>query len=307
MRRFFPLFLVALLLVLPGLADARPGLGGSMGSRGTHTWSSAPSTAGAPYGAAPMQRSMTPNNGGYSNPGYNSYGAGYGARRSMFGGGLMGGLFGAGLLGMMLGGGFFGFHGGTGFLGLLIQIAILFFIGRWIMRNVLGAPAMAGMGGYARGMFQQPGGNAGGGSGFAGGPAAPPISISQADYQAFTQVLIGVQTAWSAGDLTRLGGFATPEMVSYFAEQLAELQSRGLRNQVTDVRLLQGNMSEAWSEGSREYATVSMRYAIIDGTYNAAGQLVDGSATEHVTVTEFWTFLRAPGGRWLLSAIQQTR
>ena len=306
MRRVIPLLLTCLQLLLPELAEARPGLGGSMGSRGTHTWSAPPSTGSAPYGAAPFQRSTTP----YSNPGssYGNYG-GYGYRRPMFGGGLMGGLFGAGLLGMMLGGGFFGFHGGFGFLGLLFQLAILFWVARWIMRSMFGTPAFAGMGGgMARGMFPQPGLGMGGGGGGGGmAPSNPGIAIGENDYKQFTQVLLGVQAAWTARDLNRLGSLATPEMVSYFAEQLAELQSRGVRNQVSDVRLLHGDLSEAWSEGSREYATVSMRHAIIDVTTDMAGRIVDGSPNEHVTVTEFWTFLRAPGGNWLLSAIQQTR
>ena len=34
-------------------------------------------------------------------------------------------------------------------------------------------------------------------------------------------------------------------MVSYFAEQLADNASRGVRNTVTDVRLLRGDLSEA--------------------------------------------------------------
>ena len=36
-------------------------------------------------------------------------------------------------------------------------------------------------------------------------------------------------------------------------------------------------------------------------------QIVDGSPNERTQATEIWTFLRAPGGRWILSAIQQVR
>ncbi len=300
MRRFIPVLLAALLVILPATADARPGLGYSMGSRGSHTWSS------QSYGAAPLQRSMTPGSSGYSNPGYGGYGAGgYGYRRPFFSG-MMGGLLGAGLLGMMLGGGFFGFHGGFGFLGLLLQLALLFWVVRWALRSFAGAPAMAGIGGYARGMMPQQGVGGGYGGGGGGAPTST-LSLTQADYKQFSQLLAGIQAAWSASDLNGLSALATPEMVSYFAEQLAELQSRGLRNRTSDVRLLHGDLSEAWAEGNREYATVSLRYAMFDVTTNASGQVVDGSATEHVTVTEFWTFLRATGGHWLLSAIQQAR
>ena len=100
----------------------------------------------------------------------------------------------------------------------------------------------------------------------------------------------------------------TPEMLSYFAEQLAEQASRGVRNEVTDVRLLQGDLAQAWTEGGRDYATVAMRFSMTDVTRDRAGRVVDGSPTEHVTATELWTFLRAHGGgHWILSAIQQAR
>lgn len=46
---------------------------------------------------------------------------------------------------------------------------------------------------------------------------------------------------------------------------------------------------------------------MIDATYDQASHVVDGSPTEHVTATEVWTFVRVPGGHWILSAIQQTR
>jgi predicted lipid-binding transport protein (Tim44 family) len=148
----------------------------------------------------------------------------------------------------------------------------------------------------------------GGGSGMPARPrAGPPITVSPADYQAFEQNLQAVQAAWSAQDLNTLRSLATPEMVSYFAEQLADQSSRGVRNTVTDVRLDKGDLAEAWAENGREYATVAMRFAMIDVTRDASGRVVDGSPSEHVTATELWTFLRSPGGHWILSAIQQAR
>jgi len=95
-------------------------------------------------------------------------------------------------------------------------------------------------------------------------------------------------------------------MVSYFAEQLAEQTSRGVRNMVTNVKLEQGDLAEAWAEPGREYATVAMRFSMLDVTVDRAGRVVDGSPNERVMATEIWTFLRAPGGQWVLSAIQQT-
>jgi predicted lipid-binding transport protein (Tim44 family) len=138
-------------------------------------------------------------------------------------------------------------------------------------------------------------------------PGAPPIAIGQTDYQQFEQLLKGIQAAWSAHDLNGLQAMATPEMVSYFAEQLSEQVSRGVRNVVNDVTLVSGDLSQAWTEQGRDYATVAMRFSMVDVTRDAAGRVVDGSPTEHVTATEIWTFVRSRGGHWILSAIQQAR
>ena len=96
-------------------------------------------------------------------------------------------------------------------------------------------------------------------------------------------------------------------MVSYFGEQLADQSSRGVRNTVTDVTLDKGDLSEAWSEGGRQFATVAMRFSMVDVTRDASGRVVDGDPAQRTTATELWTFMRAAGGRWLLSAIQQGR
>ena len=55
------------LALAPGLAEARPGSGGSLGSRGSMTCSAPPSTSDRAVRPAPMQRSMTPSN---PSPGY---------------------------------------------------------------------------------------------------------------------------------------------------------------------------------------------------------------------------------------------
>jgi predicted lipid-binding transport protein (Tim44 family) len=308
--RFLLAGVTALALALsPGLADARAGNGSSFGSRGSMTYSAPPATRTAPYSAAPMQRSMTPNTPSYGSPspGYSGAPA-YAGGRSPFMSGLMGGLIGAGIGGLLFGHGFMGGGlGGFGFIGLLLQIFLLVWLGRFLFRLFTGSrrPAMAGgpnifaRNGAPSGPGPMPGG---------GGPSGPPpITIAPADYQQFEQLLQGIQAAWSQHDLNGLQAMATPEMVSYFSEQLSDQASRGVRNSVTDVRLISGDLSQAWTEQGREYATVAMRFSMIDVTRDPSGRIVDGSPTEHVTATEIWTFVRARGGHWILSAIQQTR
>jgi predicted lipid-binding transport protein (Tim44 family) len=303
MRR--PRFVLMLVLslglaLMPALGMAAAGDGGSFGSRGTRTYSAPPATPTSPYGAAPMQRSLTPRNApsyGYAQP----PGYGYGAR-SPFLSGLMGGLIGAGLGGLLFGHGlFWGIHGIGGFLGLLLQIYLLVLLVRWLLRRFAGQPAFIGGGMFAR---QGPPPAA---PRYGGGGSGPSLALAPEDYQTFEYLLKAVQAAWSAHDLETMRSLATPEMVGIFAEQMAEQSSRGVRNQVTDVRLEQGDLAEAWHENGRDYATVAMRFVMHDATRDQSGRIVDGSVTEWVSTVEYWTFLRAPGGRWILSAIQQAR
>jgi predicted lipid-binding transport protein (Tim44 family) len=289
-------------------ADARAGRGFSAGSRGVRTFSTPAPTRTAPT-ASPIQRSVT-------QPGVAT--AGQAATRpgllggGLFGGGLLGGLaagfIGAGLFGMLFGHGFFGGMGGfASLLGLILQVVLVIWVARlafawWQRRNQpsyamqaagpapsTSSPGFAGFGG----MF---GGNR---------PAGEPITIGKSDYDAFERLLDEVQAAYSAEDLARLRASVTPEMVSYFAEDLAENSSRGLVNHVTDVKLLQGDLSEAWREGDVDYATVAMRFALTDSMVDrASGRTVEGGSPAEVT--ELWTFMRSRGGAWLLSAIQQS-
>ena len=301
MRRLAPLFAALLALAIaaaPGFALARAGDSSSMGSRGSRTYSAPPPTNTAPY-TAPVQRSLTPGaqRGGTATGGMMPGGSGM---HGSFLSGLFGGLIGAGIAGMLLGHGFFrGMGSFGGIIGLLIQIALIVWLVRFIVRRVL-APS-----GVGAGFAPRVAPSAAGAAPMMGGRAGP--AIGAADFQAFEQALHAIQAAWSAHDLAALRRLATPEMVSYFAEQLAEQASRGVRNVVRDVRLEHGDLAEAWAEGGRDYATVAMRFSMIDVTLDAGGRVVDGSPSERVSATELWTFLRAPGGAWILSAIQQAR
>jgi predicted lipid-binding transport protein (Tim44 family) len=268
------------------------------------TYSAPPSTNTAPYSAAPMQRSLTPGPS-YAAP---SYAAPAYGNRSPFLSGLMGGLIGAGIGGLLFGHGLFGgITGIGGFLGFLVQIFLLVLLGRFLLGLFIGRqPAFAGLATMARTGAPGMGGGVGGGGG-GGRPAVAPVAITPQDFQAFEVVLKNIQAAWSAHDLNALRRMATPEMASYFAEQMADQESRGVRNLVTDVRLEQGDLAEAWHEQGRDYATVAMRFSMLDRTQDRTGRIVEGSATVRSMATEIWMFVRAPGGIWLLSAIQQAR
>jgi predicted lipid-binding transport protein (Tim44 family) len=292
-------FATALTLAI-GTADARVGGGGSFGSRGGRTFSAPSATRTAPS-ASPIQRSIT-------QPARPSTPFGGASRPGLFGGGLFGGLaagfIGAGLFGLLFGHGFFGGMGGfSSLLGLVLQLALIYFvaklaIGWWQRRN---QPAYAGgpAGGAQGAPFTPMGGMFG-----ANASASQPVTIGPSDYDAFERLLVDIQAAYSKEDLNALRAHVTPEMLSYFSEDLSANASRGLVNRVTGVRLVQGDLSEAWREGDTEYASVAMRFALIDSMVErASGRVVEGGSPSEVT--ELWTFVRARGGDWILSAIQQ--
>ncbi len=280
-------------------AHARAGGGFSSGSRGMRTFSMPPTTRTAPT-AAPIQRTMT-------QPGSASAAGSTATRPGLFGGGLFGGLaagfLGAGLFGLLFGHGLFGGMAGfASFIGLLLQVVLVVIVARlifaWWQRRQM--PAYAAAQPAAGHGFAGLGGMLG-----ASAPAGEPLTIGKADYDAFETLLGDMQADFSAEDLTALRAKVTPEMLSYFSEQLAQNASRGLVNRVTGVQLLQGDLAEAWREGEAEYATVAMRFALTDSMVErASGRIVEGGSPSEVS--ELWTFRRARGGDWLLSAIQQT-
>jgi len=222
-------------------------------------------------------------------------------------GGLAAGFLGAGLLGMLFGGGMFSGLGGlSSIIGLILQIGLILIVVKlamswWQRRH---APAAAFAGGPAAGSPPQTG--FGSGMGFGLGSGSAPLEILPADYEAFERLLGEVQAAWSNEDVAKLHTLATPEMVSYFSKDLEQNKANNDVNKTSNVKLLQGDLAEAWREGETDYASVAMRFSLVDKTLErGTGRLVSGSDTP-VEVTEVWTFARQRGGNWELSAIQQT-
>jgi predicted lipid-binding transport protein (Tim44 family) len=314
----------AFVMIAADVADARSRVSG--GSRGTRTYSAPPSTTTAPT-ARPMERTMTqptnPSTNLATRPGLqNSPAAGL-MNRPGFMGGLFAGLLGAGLIGLLLGGGLTGGLAGlASFLGLALQVGIIVLIGWLLFRWWQGRqqPATA-MGPSMRDMpdqrpsynFGGTGGGLGSGLGSTPGsygaanarPANPDeIGTTPADFDAFERLLGDVQTAYGAEDIGKLRNLVTPELLSYYLEDFNANASRGVINRLSDIKLEQGDPAEAWREGDTEYCTVAVRYSLKDEMVDrTSGQVVSGGPDQAV---ELWTFMRARGGNWIVSAVQQT-
>lgn len=233
------------------------------------------------------------------------------------GGLLMGGLLGAGLFGLLSGSGLFG--GLTGFasiLGLLLQIALIggavWLVVNYLRRrnqpalarapsNRLNATSARDLLNRFRQMLASNGGSA--------ASRTPALAIAPEDYDAFERLLGEIQTAYGHENSDALGAMTTPEMFSYFSQDLAENAKKGVRNEVSGAKLLQGDLAEAWHEAGSDYATVAMRYSLVDAVVDrATGTVISGDPAAPKEVTEVWTFRRDDRAReqgWQLSAIQQ--
>ena len=330
--RFLAMLAAAAFALAPLLAEAAAGGGRSQGSRGARTMQAAPPTQTTPNAARPVERSATnpaqaqrPAQGAQA-PQQQSW-----FQRNPFMTGMLGGLIGAGLIGALMGGGFNLGEGLAGFLGLALQLALVAGIAMLVLRFIrsrreaaaqpaaayAAAGAGAGMGGatavpdvMARTQTSpeyRPALGQGGGNTDAVAPqSGDDVGLLATDFDAFETRLADVQAAWSKGDLAALRRLATPEMVGYLSEDLSANSSRGVENRVEQVKLEQGDLSEAWQEGATQYASVAMRWTAVDYEVSLSdGKLVGGSREERREHVEVWTFMRSQGGDWILSAIQQ--
>jgi len=135
--------------------------------------------------------------------------------------------------------------------------------------------------------------------------------VGAVDQDKFKEILGDVQAAWSKQDLDALKRLTTPEMLHYFSTALSENVSREVENHVEDLRVLNTEVNESWTEEATDYATALLRWTARDYTVSLskqrgeAGYVVEGNDQTPTEVSEVWTFMRYRGGKWLLSAIQQ--
>lgn len=305
-RVLFALLCCVFLALAPALAEARAGssYGGrpsSFGSRGARSWDY--------NGAQPLNR-------GYAQPSPGQTGPASGMAPSAYRGsfvqrhpfltGMAGGLLGSWLFGHSAyaeGGG-----GAGSFLGTLLWLVAIGLL-VWFAMRLFRSRAVSG-GGPARAspfMARSAGAAASPRAGFRGRD----VNFSDADLQAFQRLHAAVQEAWSAGDLAALRRLMTPQMLDYFSHELSRNAARGVRNQVSNVQLVSGELAEAWEEGDLQYATAVLRWRAVDyvlrlgATPGDRAAVVSGDPRTPLQVEEVWTFVRRRGGDWLLSAIQQ--
>jgi len=305
-RTILAMFFCASVALAPAIVEARAGgsfgaRSSSMGSRGLRTYEN--------NNAQPLSRSMTPLPQTPAQPGLGptapAYGGGGFFQRHPFLTGLTGSLIGSWLFSHG-GDAADGTSGGSA-IGTLLELLIIglliYFAVRLFRRHAFSN------GWPGRAAFSMP--RSLGASVPARRDRGRDINLSDADLGAFQAIHAAVQQAWSAGDLAHLRRLMTPEMLSYFSEELTRNASQNVQNIVSDVQLLKGELSESWEERDLQYATAYMRWRAHDYVIRlgrSAGDpeaIVSGNPRVPVEAEEVWTFVRRRGSDWLLSAIQQ--
>ncbi|GFO70800.1 transporter [Geomonas limicola] len=303
------LAVTALLVVQQG-AEARVGGGGSIGSRGTRSYS----RPVAPPSQAAPSRQYAPSQQPYQQP-YQQPSFG----RS-FGGSLLGGLAG-GMLGGMLfrsmgfGGYGGGGGGGIGLFEILLLAGIAYMIYRFVKKNRVsdsgyGEPGrVIQMNDYqsqSQGLNYAPQRDE-----LADGLAYIRQMDPSFDEQRFNDnvmdMFFKIQGAWMNRDLSGVRSLLTEEMRGILQNDVDRLLGEKRVNRLENIAVRTVEISEAWQESGQDYITALIYANLLDYTTDdTTGQVVAGSKTDPVKFEEFWTFTRAVGNNpWKLSAITQ--
>lgn len=315
------LVLFAIFFLLSALeidAWARAGGGGSMGSRGSRSYS-APRSTPAP---APTSPSRSGQLGAPAAPAPSPFGGG-GFLRSMAGG-LVGGMLGSMLFRSLgfAGGGMGGMGGGIGLMDIVLIGALLYGIYWFIKRRRNAATQEPPAGTFYR---ESP-------TPAAGRTAAPPMQVYDAapgqsdvetalghirqmdpgfDEKRFTDtcmdVFFRIQGAWANRDMSGVRNILTGEMFTTFSEEAGKLKAQKRTNRLENIAVRSVEITEIWQEKGEDFITVKIYANLLDYTVDeGTGEVLSGSKTEPVKFNEYWTFTRPVGDNpWRLSAINQ--
>jgi predicted lipid-binding transport protein (Tim44 family) len=302
-------------ITIPEDTWARAGGGGSMGSRGSRSFSSPSRSYSAPAPSPSPTAQPQPTPAPMAQP------APAGGFMRSLAGGLVGGLLG-GMLFRSLGfaGNGEGFGGGFGMTDLLLLAGIAYLI-FWFIRRKRAAQEAPAMG-YASQMSADTGGW--------GAPAATldsPSASSQQDLErglghirqmdttfdvaAFretcTDLFFKIQAAWMHRDLEKLRPLMTEEMQEAFGKQIDAAKAKRQINKLENITVRSVEPTEAWQEQGKDYVTVRFLANLLDYTVDeTTGKVVDGSDSAPVKFEEYWTWARSVGSNpWRLSAINQ--
>jgi len=305
--------LVTTFLVVEQNAQARVGGGGSMGSRGSRSYSRpmAPPSQMAPSRPyAPSQPSpATP----YQQPSRGLFGGGFGGS---FLGSMAGGMLGGMLFRSMgFGGGYGGGGGGVGLFEILLLAGIGYLIYRFVKKN------RADEGSYGQqGKVIQMNDYQNQNQGLSYAPERNELEeglsyIRQMD-PSFDEkrfndnvmdMFFKIQGAFMNRDLSSAAAVLSDEMRGLLQRDIDTLLRDKKINRLENIAVRTVEISEAWQESGKDFVTALIYANLLDYTTDdSTGAVLSGSKTEPVKFEEYWTFTRPVGNnQWKLCAINQ--
>ncbi len=118
---------------------------------------------------------------------------------------------------------------------------------------------------------------------------------------------IRFQNAWTARDLTSVRDLMDKEIYTEVERDIEGLKSEGKINKLDDVDIKGAEIVEVWNEEGYDFINVRYEASLCDYVVDErSGDIVEGSRTERVNFSEYWTWVRPEGPNgWFLSAIEQ--
>jgi predicted lipid-binding transport protein (Tim44 family)/uncharacterized tellurite resistance protein B-like protein len=107
---------------------------------------------------------------------------------------------------------------------------------------------------------------------------------------------IHLQDAWCKQDLSPVRHFVSDAVYERFSLQIAEMQQRGVRNVMENVRVIDSEIAQVDADASFHTITVRLQASAKDYEVDANGKVVFGSTSSDF-FSEYWTFLRRPGAK----------
>ncbi len=308
---FACLFFFVWILELDALA--RVGGGGSLGSRGSRSYSS-PSRSYSSTPTRPMGTQTSPS-GAMGQP------AAQPSMMKTFAMGALGGVVGSMLFGGLGYGGGFGGGGmggsGFGIVEMLLICGILYFIYRFFtrrkreqsaadayLRTSTTAPS------YGTSMTVAPQDQVYGEGDIQAGIDHIRQMDSSFDEKRFTDLSMDnffkIQGAWANRDMSSVKGILTDEMFNILRSDAEKMKADKKTNKLDNIAVRSTEITEVWQENGMDFITVRFLANLLDYTVSDAGELLSGSKTDPIKFEEYWTFTRPVGNNpWQMSAINQ--
>jgi len=118
--------------------------------------------------------------------------------------------------------------------------------------------------------------------------------------QRVSAAFLKIQEAWSGQDMSKARAFISDGVMERFSIQIAMQKVMGLRNDMSDVRVLDARISQVNSDSHFDAIHMAVHATAVDTDVSLAdGKIVRNPAKKAEEFMEVWSFLRRPGAKTL--------